>query len=78
MACDDCVEVDGNGKIHPIQNSNGGRDLIGAIGLNDEDLPRRCANTAGTHFKSLVSDFQPETSYVVSCGFEFKSQRVME
>src|SRR5580658_10333968 len=37
LAYGDCVEVDDNGEIRPIQNSREGKELIDAIGLDDED-----------------------------------------
>jgi hypothetical protein len=37
LAYGDCVEVDDNGEIHPIQDSSEGKNLIEAIGLDDED-----------------------------------------
>jgi hypothetical protein len=37
LAYGDCVEVDGNGEIRPVKNSSKGKDLIDAIGLDDED-----------------------------------------
>ena len=37
LAYGDCVAVDDNGEIRPIQNSSEGKNLIEAIGLDDED-----------------------------------------